>query len=116
MIPAMAAMQPATAPAMPRTILAPPSDGTMVQGRVRRKRRLKDPRMSFPTSPSTDALEQGKTLAPRFDDNGLIAAVATHAETGEVLMLAWMNEEALEKTLDSGEAHYFSRSRGELWH
>jgi len=71
---------------------------------------------SFPTARSTDALEQGNTLAPRFDANGLIAAVATHAETGEVLMLAWMNEEALNKTLESGEAHYFSRSRGELWH
>ena len=71
---------------------------------------------SFPTARSTDALEQGTTLAPRFDDNGLIAAVATHAETGEVLMLAWMNEEALNRTLSSGEAHYWSRSRGELWH
>jgi phosphoribosyl-AMP cyclohydrolase len=71
---------------------------------------------SFPTVRSTDALEQGTTLAPRFDANGLIAAVATHAETGEVLMLAWMNEEALHKTLASGEAHYWSRSRGELWH
>ena len=71
---------------------------------------------SFPTARSTDALEQGNTLAPRFDDNGLIAAVATHAETGEVLMLAWMNEEALNRTLSSGEAHYWSRSRGELWH
>ena len=71
--------------------------------------------MTFPTAPSTDALEQGKVLAPRFDANGLIAAVATHAETGEVLMLAWMNDEALEKTLDTGEAHYFSRSRNALW-
>ena len=71
---------------------------------------------SFPTARSTDALEQGTTLAPRFDDNGLIAAVATHAETGEVLMLAWLNEEALNRSLSSGEAHYWSRSRGELWH
>jgi phosphoribosyl-AMP cyclohydrolase len=70
----------------------------------------------FPTAPNKEALEQGETLAPRFDANGLIAAVATHAETGEVLMLAWMNAEALQKTLATGEAHYFSRSRGELWH
>ena len=70
----------------------------------------------FPTAPNQDALEQGETLAPRFDANGLIAAVATHAETGEVLMLAWMNAEALQKTLATGEAHYFSRSRNELWH
>ncbi|MCR5877670.1 phosphoribosyl-AMP cyclohydrolase [Phenylobacterium sp. J367] len=63
-----------------------------------------------------DELETGTTLAPRFDANGLIAAVATHAGTGEVLMLAWMNAEALQKTIDTGEAHYWSRSRGELWH
>jgi phosphoribosyl-AMP cyclohydrolase len=69
----------------------------------------------LPTAPSKDALEQGETLSPRFDANGLIAAVATHADTGEVLMLAWMNAEALEQTIATGEAHYFSRSRGELW-
>ena len=71
---------------------------------------------TFPTAPNQDALENGKVLAPRFDADGLIAAVATHAETGEVLMLAWMNAEALPATLETGEAHYFSRSRGELWH
>ena len=70
----------------------------------------------FPTAPSKAALEQGETLAPRFDAAGLVAAVATHAETGEVLMLAWMNAEALSKTLETGEAHYFSRSRNALWH
>jgi phosphoribosyl-AMP cyclohydrolase len=70
----------------------------------------------FPTAPNPAALEQGKTLAPRFDANGLIAAVATHADTGEVLMLAWMNAAALTKTLETGEAWYFSRSRDELWH
>jgi phosphoribosyl-AMP cyclohydrolase len=70
----------------------------------------------FPTSPNAAALEQGKTLTPRFDANGLIAAVTTHADTGEVLMLAWMNAEALSKTLETGEAWYFSRSRDELWH
>ena len=72
--------------------------------------------MSFPTARSQDALEQGTSFSPRFDADGLIAAVATHAETGEVLMLAWMNEEALQKTLESGEAYYYSRSRKELWH
>jgi phosphoribosyl-AMP cyclohydrolase len=70
----------------------------------------------YPTAASTEALEQGETLSPRFDAAGLIAAVATHADTGEVLMLAWMNAEALERTIATGEAHYFSRSRGELWH
>ena len=71
---------------------------------------------SFPTAASKDALEQGETLSPRFDAAGLIAAIATHVDTGEVLMLAWMNAEALERTMSTGEAHYFSRSRGELWH
>ncbi len=61
-------------------------------------------------------VETGKVLSPRFDEHGLIAAVVTDAESGEVLMLAWMNAEALDKTLTSGEAHYWSRSRQELWH
>ena len=69
----------------------------------------------FPTAASTEDLERGTTLAPRFNANGLIAAVAQHAETGEVLMLAWMNAEALRLTLDTGQAHYFSRSRNALW-
>lgn len=69
----------------------------------------------FPTAPDTEALERGLVLAPRFDANGLIAAIAQHAETGEVLMFAWMNAEALRLTLDTGEAHYFSRSRQALW-
>ena len=70
---------------------------------------------TFPTASSAQELERGAVLAPRFDANGLIAAVATHADTGEVLMLAWMNAEALRLTLDTGEAHYFSRSRNVLW-
>ncbi|MBI1405506.1 MAG: phosphoribosyl-AMP cyclohydrolase [Caulobacter sp.] len=69
----------------------------------------------FPTAADTQALERGGTIAPRFDANGLIAAIAQHADTGEVLMLAWMNAEALKLTLDTGEAHYFSRSRNALW-
>jgi phosphoribosyl-AMP cyclohydrolase len=71
---------------------------------------------TFPTAPDAQTLEHGAALSPRFDANGLVAAVATHADSGEVLMLAWMNAEALARTLDTGEAHYFSRSRGELWH
>ncbi|MGA2951718.1 MAG: phosphoribosyl-AMP cyclohydrolase [Caulobacteraceae bacterium] len=70
----------------------------------------------FSTAADLEALEHGDVLAPRFDDKGLIAAVATDARTGEVLMLAWMNAEALDLTLTTGEAHYFSRSRGALWH
>ena len=52
---------------------------------------------------------------PRFDADGLIPAVAQRAETGEVLMLAWMNAEALTLTLETGIAHYWSRSRQSLW-
>jgi phosphoribosyl-AMP cyclohydrolase len=62
-----------------------------------------------------DSLEHGKTLTPNFDANGLIAAIAQHAETGEVLMIGWMNAEALRLTLDTGEIHFFSRARQELW-
>ncbi len=69
----------------------------------------------FLVAADQEALEHGVDLAPRFDDRGLIAAVATHAETGEVLMLAWMNAEALKLTIETGEAHYFSRSRQALW-
>jgi phosphoribosyl-AMP cyclohydrolase len=71
---------------------------------------------TFPTAASKHELEHGAALAPRFDANGLVAAVTTHAETGEVLMFAWMNAEALALTLETREAHYFSRSRNALWH
>jgi len=73
------------------------------------------PETSFPTAPDTHALERGAELAPRFNADGLIAAVATDAASGEVLMLAWMNAEALRRTLETGEAHYYSRSRQALW-
>ncbi len=69
----------------------------------------------FPTAIDKNALERGAQLAPRFDEHGLIAAVATDTATGEVLMLAWMNAEALRLTLETGFAHYYSRSRQELW-
>lgn len=69
----------------------------------------------FPHAPDKQALERGDQLAPRFNADGLVVAVAQHADTGEILMLAWMNDEALKLTVDTGIAHYFSRSRGELW-
>lgn len=62
------------------------------------------------------SLEEGNVLTPKFDDKGLIPAIATDVNTGDVLMLAWMNAEALSLTITSGEAHYYSRSRQELWH
>ena len=63
-----------------------------------------------------EQVEEGRELAPKFDEHGLIACVTTSAKTGEVLMLGYMNEEALRKTIETGEAHYWSRSRKVLWH
>ncbi len=60
-------------------------------------------------------IEEGITLQPKFDADGLVTAVATDAATGELLMVAHMNAEALKKTIASGEAHYYSRSRKKLW-
>lgn len=63
----------------------------------------------------TDTRETGLTLDPRYDVNGLVTAVVTHAHSGDVLMVAHMNAEALNSTLATGEAHFWSRSRGKLW-
>jgi phosphoribosyl-AMP cyclohydrolase len=60
-------------------------------------------------------LEESTALTPRYDANGLVTAVVTDAATGDVLMVAHMNAEALAKTVNSGEAWYFSRSRQKLW-
>ncbi|MGD1903213.1 MAG: phosphoribosyl-AMP cyclohydrolase [Geitlerinemataceae cyanobacterium] len=54
--------------------------------------------------------------ALKFDDRGLIPAIAQDAGDGTVLMMAWMNRDSIERTLDTGEVHYWSRSRQELWH
>lgn len=59
--------------------------------------------------------ETGCTFQPKFDAAGLLSAVVQHAETGEILMFAFMDEEALEKTRETGLAHFHSRSRGRLW-
>lgn len=56
------------------------------------------------------------TLDLQFDANGLIAAVVQDAQTKDILMVAWMNGEAFAKTIETGEAHFWSRSRNELWH
>ena len=62
-----------------------------------------------------EQLEEGTAFAPRFDAAGLVTVVTTEAGTNEVLMLAHMNAEALSLTLETGIAHYWSRSRGKLW-
>jgi phosphoribosyl-AMP cyclohydrolase len=65
---------------------------------------------------SIEQVEEGRELAPKFDENGVIPVVTTDAESGELLMHGYMNEEALTKTIETGEAHYWSRSRQTLWH
>lgn len=64
---------------------------------------------------SIEQVEEGNELAPKFDTDGLLPCVTTQAETGEVLMLGYMNAEALKLTIETGEAHYYSRSRKVLW-
>jgi phosphoribosyl-AMP cyclohydrolase len=67
------------------------------------------------TSTAINDVEEGLAFKPKFDASGLVTCVATDAGTGEVLMVAHMNDEALRKTIASGEAWYFSRSRHSLW-
>ncbi len=61
------------------------------------------------------SLEEGAALTPKFDEKGLISAIVTDHASGEVLMLAHMNAEALARSIESGDAWYYSRSRGKLW-
>lgn len=74
------------------------------------------PGFSAAAALSREELEEGNVFAPRFDSDGLIPAIAQHSETGDVLMFAWMNADAVAKTIETGEAWYWSRSRNELWH
>jgi phosphoribosyl-AMP cyclohydrolase len=69
----------------------------------------------FSKAESTREVEEGRALAPKFDADGLITCVATDASSGEVLMVAHMNAEALARTIETGEAWYYSRSRRALW-
>ncbi len=68
-----------------------------------------------PAPLSHDELEEGTAFAPRFDAAGLVAVVTVEAGSNDVLMLAHMNAEALSLTLETGIAHYWSRSRGKIW-
>jgi len=70
---------------------------------------------SFPPPGAAAELEEGVRLTPKFDADGLVTCVATDAASGEVLMVAHMNAVALQQTIATGEAWYFSRSRGALW-
>lgn len=71
--------------------------------------------MQFAPRGTVREVEEGRALMPKFDADGLVTCVATDAATGEVLMVAHMNAEALARTITSGEAWYFSRSRQALW-
>lgn len=68
-----------------------------------------------PTPLTHAELDEGTAFAPRFDAAGLVSVITTQAGTNEVLMLGYMNAEALSLTLETGIAHYWSRSRGKLW-
>ena len=75
-----------------------------------------NPTPAFAPRRSVEQVEVGLELAPKFGPDGLLPCITTDAGSGEVLMLGWMNAEALQRTLATREAHYWSRSRQVLWH
>ncbi len=72
--------------------------------------------MRFRPRQSVEQVEEGFDLAPKFDADGLIPVVTSDAGSGEMLMHGYMNDEALRRTIETREAHYYSRSRQTLWH
>ena len=76
---------------------------------------LRSAAFAFYSADMTDARDKGLALNPKYDDNGLITAVVTDAVGGDVLMVAHMNAHALELTVETGLAHFWSRSRQSLW-
>lgn len=72
--------------------------------------------LQFAPRQSIEQVEEGHDLAPKFDRDGLIPVVTSDAASGEMLMHGYMNDEALRCTIETGEAHYYSRSRKMLWH
>lgn len=73
-------------------------------------------KVAFQPRQSVEQVEESTDFAPKFGSDGLLPCITTDAESGEVLMLGWMNEEALRLTIETGEAHYYSRARQVLWH
>ncbi len=71
--------------------------------------------MSFEAPLTGSEQDETRELRPKFNADGLIAAIAQDADTGDVLMLAWMNEDALRATIETGRGTYWSRSRQALW-
>ncbi len=76
---------------------------------------MPDEQRTFRMPGSKEELEEGNVFTPRFNNDGLIPAIVSEKATGEVLMFAFMNAEALSLTIQTREAHFFSRSRGKLW-
>lgn len=72
--------------------------------------------LDFQTRQSVEQVEESTDFAPKFASDDLLPCITTDAKTGEVLMLGWMNADALRLTIETGEAHYFSRARQSLWH
>ena len=70
----------------------------------------------FKKRDSIKEIEEGKLLSPKFNDNGLIPVITTDFKTGDILMHGYMNDESLKKTIETKEAHYWSRSRKKIWH
>tara|TARA_B100001123_G_C15075579_1_gene933484 strand:- start:412 stop:879 length:468 start_codon:yes stop_codon:yes gene_type:complete len=69
----------------------------------------------FKKRENIEEIEEGKYLSPKFDENGLIPVVTTDCNNGDILMHAYMNEESLKKTIETKEAHYWSRSSKKIW-
>lgn len=90
------------------------TDWRLIGGRIELSVRPMNP--AFAPRGSKSEIEEGAAFAPKFDADGLIAAMAVDSVTREPLMLAYMNEESLRRTLEIGEAVYWSRSRKEYWH
>ena len=70
----------------------------------------------FKNRKSIEQVEESNELAPKFDENGLIVVTTIDSKSNEILMVGYMNQEALKKTIETKEAHYFSRSRNIIWH
>lgn len=73
-------------------------------------------KLEFKPRVAIEQVEEAADFAPKFDEQGLLPCITTDAESGDVLMLGWMTAEALRLTIETGEAHYFSRARQVLWH
>ena len=72
--------------------------------------------LMFKKRHSIKEVEEGKYLSPKFDENGLIPVITADFKSGDILMHGYMNDEALKKTIETKEAHYWSRSRKKIWH